>query len=500
MNNSRIEIFKNILPSFVQQKLGFEIIGKPELPEYNEIDNRVLNQGGIKNSFINFDMEFENISQLIYQYEQFAQLDFVQDAIDEIVDESIVQDNMSSVVEIDLKNIGLSDSIKKKIKEEFDNIKSMLKFDVKADEYFRRWYICGRLYMQPLFSKSPKDGIVGFHFVSPYHIIRFYDKETDKFYYYINEKDEDIMNRKFTNYKDLPKDYIVSSDHIIFVPSGLTDSKNKYYLSYLHSAIKPANQLKLLEDSMVVYRFTRAPERRAFYIDVGRLSSTKAEQYVKNLMDKFKTRLTYDSTTGVINQSKSIMTMLEDYWLPRTGTKGTEIETISGGQQLSEISDILYFKRRTWRALKLPATRADNENAPTIDFGSTEFSREELKFSRFCAKLRVKFSELLTQALKIHLIRKNVITTQDWYDNFEDNIRYIWNENSYWSESKRLTLLERRLEMLDKVQEYKDKYFSDEYIEKYILNRSDDEIEQIHKQIEESLANKKFNDDEQEIP
>ena len=498
MNSSTTEIFKNILPSFVQQKLEFTTIGNPELPEYADVDERILkNGGGVFNSFLNFDMSFDSIPNLVHQYEDFAQIDFVSEAVDEIVDESIVQENMKSVVELNLDLTGLSESVKKKIFEEFDYIKKLLKFDIKADEYFRRWYVCGRLYMQPLFSKKPKEGIVGFHFVRPYHIIRLYDKENNKFYYYINETRDMIQRISINNINDIPRQYLVSSDHLIFVPSGITDSKNRIYISYLHRAIKPANQLKLLEDSLVVYRFTRAPERRAFYIDVGRLSTQKAEQYVKNLMDRFKTKLVYDNTTGVINQNKSIMTMLEDYWLPRMGSKGTQIETISGGgNQLSEISDLLYFKRRVWRALKIPATRADNDNAPTIDFGSTEFSRDEMKFARFCQKLRVKFSELLTQALRIHLIRKGVVTVQEWYDNFEDNIRYNWNENSYWAESKKLNLLERRIDMLDKIKDYIGKYFSDDFIEKNILNRTDEEIEAIHNEIETMKKEGKLNEDE----
>lgn len=482
----RLEVFKDILPSFIQQKLGFEPIHQPQIPEFNEISKDLVQQGGINHTFFNFDVEFENIAQLIHQYSQFALLDFVEEAIDEIVDEAIVMDDTNPVIDLNLDLVDLSESTKKKIIDEFNYLKRLLKFDIKADEYFRKWYICGRYYLQPLFTKSKKDGIVGFHHISPYKIIRFYDKAQNKYFYYISEDEsEQYLRRVFRDPKDIPKDYLVSDDHIIFVPSGITDAKNKYYISHLHKAIKPANQLKLLEDSMVVYRFTRAPERRAFYIDVGRLGQTKAEQYVKQLMNKFKTRLTYDTTTGAINQSKSIMTMLEDYWLPRMGTKGTEVQSISGGAQLGEITDVLYFKRRAWKALKIPSTRADNDNAPSIDFGNNEFSREELKFNRFCRKLRSKFSDMFTQALKIHLVMKNIVTIDEWQNILEDDIRYTWNESSYWIESKELALLERRVEMLDKVEQYKTKYFSEEYINKNILRRTDDEIEMIKQQIAE---------------
>ncbi len=489
----RLEIFKDVLPSFMQQKLGFDLIGEPQIPEFIEVDHDILNGGGgITNVMLNLDVEFDNITQLVYQYKQFAMLDFVEEAVDEIVDESIVLDNFKPVVELNLDTLDLSDSLKKKIIEEFGKIKSMLQFDLKADEYFREWYICGRYYIQPLYSKNPKDGIIGFHHLSPYKIIRFYDEEVNKYFYFINkDEDERYFRRKQFKPRDIPKQYIVSSDHMIFVPSGLTDAKNKYFVSHLHKAIKPANQLKLLEDSMVVYRFTRAPERRAFYVDVGRMGTNKSNQFIQNLMNKFKTRLTYDTSTGVINQSKSIMTMLEDYWLPRMGNKGTEVQTLSGGQQLGEISDILYFKRRTYRALKIPSSRADNDNSPSIDFGSSEFSREELKFARFCKKLRAKFSQVLTESLKLHLVRKRVVSIQEWKTEIEQKIRYIWNVDSYWAESKELSLLERRVEMLDKVEPYKQKHFSEEYINKNILRRSDDEIETIDKQIEEDIKKQK---------
>lgn len=489
MLGSKLEIFKDILPSFLRQGIKNEEIGEPNIPEFIEADKGHVSHGGVQNFLINFDsVEFQNITQLIHQYNQFALLDFVEEAVDEIVDEAIVMDDFNAVVNLNLDLCTFSESSKKKIIEEFDYLKNLLKLDTKADEYFRRWYIQGRYYIQPLFGKTAKDGIVGFHHLSPYKIFRFYDEKTNKYWYYINQIEEEWQKKRFFKPDDIPKEYLVSSDHIIFIPSGLTDAKNKYYISHLHKAIKPANQLKLMEDSMVVYRFTRAPERRAFYIDVGKLGQTKADQYVKNLMNKFKTRLNYDTSTGMINQSKSIMTMLEDYWLPRMGTKGTEVQTLAGGQQLGEITDVLYFKRRVWKALKLPSSRADNDNAPSVDFGSSEFSREELKFARFCRKLRSKFAELLTQSLKIHLVRKGIVTLDEWMEELEDKIRYLWNENSYWAESKELALLERRVDMLEKIKEHR-KYFSDEYVNKNILRRTDDEIELVNKQIAEDLKN-----------
>lgn len=486
MLGRKIEAFKDLLPAFMQTKLGFEIIHEPNIPEFNEAERSLIESGGINHATYDYNLEFQNIAQLVYQYQQFALLDFVEEAIDEIVDESIVLDDFKPVVELNLDAIkGISDNVKEKIIEEFNYLKSLMKFDSKADEYFRKWYIAGRYYMQPLYSKRKADGIVGFHQLSPFKIMRFFDEKTNKYFYYISKSEEDdLLKRRYIDPKKMLKDYVVSSDHMIYVPSGLTDARNKYYISHLHKAIKPANMLKMMEDSMVVYRFTRAPERRAFYIDVGRLGSSKAEQYVKSLMNKFKTRLTYDTNTGMINQSKSIMTMLEDYWLPRMGTKGTEVQTISGGQQLGEITDVLYFKRRTWKALKLPSTRADNENAPMMDFGSNEFSREELKFNRFCKKLRSKFSDILKQPLRMHLLAKNIVTIEEWQELFEDKMGFVWNENSYWAETKENALLEKRIDMLEKIANHKD-YFSPEYINKRILRRTDEEVKQSEKEVAE---------------
>ena len=486
-----MKYFKDILPNFTQKKIQFEKIGGLQKPESEEIkDRKYLESGGIQSLDFDMNLAFDNVAQLIHQYYQFSAIDFVEEAIDEIVNEAIVLDDYSPVLEINLETVDIPDKTKEKCKEEFNYLKSLLKFDAEADTLFEKWYIAGRIYFQALFEKN-KSGIVGFNEISPYKIQRFFDKESQKYLYFIKHDDNDyFLRRKFFDPDDAKnKDYIASSDHIIFVSSGKTDPKNKYYISHLHKAIKPANQLRLLEDSMVVYRFTRSPERRAFYIDVGRLSSNKAEEYVTKLMNKFKTKLNYDTTTGMINQNKSIMTMLEDYWLPRSNGKGTEVQSISGGQQLGEITDVLYFKRRTWRALKIPPSRADDENQPMVDFGRDDFSRDELKFNRFAKKLRSKFSDLFTQALKIHLIHKGIFNESEWAEKVEPELRYIWNESSYWVEQKENAILEKRLRMLRDVKEYPE-YFPSEYINKKILRRSDDDIKEIKKQYEEDLKNK----------
>lgn len=493
-----IKVFQDVLPAYVQQKLGFEKIGEPQIPEFTQVSKRkLLETGGVSQTFFDLEPQYQNVAELIHQYNQFALIDFVEDAIDEIVDESIVMDDYDPVVEIDLDTVDINEKSKKIVIEEFNKIKRMLKFDSKADEYFRLWYVNGRIYFQILFNKNKKDGIQGFHLLSPYKVQRFYDKETSKYFYYIREDDQEyFLKHRFLDPEDMQnKDYIASSDHVIFVPSGRTDAKNNYYISHLHKAFKPANQLKLLEDSLVIYRFTRAPERRAFYIDTGRLSSTKAEAFVTSLMNKFKTKLNYDTTTGMINQNKSVMTMLEDYWLPRSGSKGTEVQTISGGTQLGEITDVLYFKRRTWKALKLPSSRADDDNQATIDFGRDDFSREELKFNRFCRKLRSKFVEILTEALRVQLIAKGICNEKEWTAIYEPELRYRWNENSYWVEQKENSILEKRLAMLREVKEYRGRYFSDEYIQKRILKQTDDEIEEISKQIKEEGLDQKTDDD-----
>jgi len=896
-----IKIFKDVLPSFVMPNSLNETIGFKHIPEYHEASD-VLNEAGVIGSNLSFSQHYSNIYQLILQYRQFAQIDFVDDAIDEIVNEAIVIDSENPVVKIDLEMVELSDSIKKKIIEEFEYIKSLLNFDNKADEMFRDWYIDGRKYQQYIYNKNPKKGLIQILDLIPFKIVRIWDEKTSKYWYYLEPNEEDVLKKVRLDKKHLlnKKTYLVSEDYINFVPSGLKNPKQEYYLSHLHRAIKPANQLMLLEDSMVVYRFclvgntrirvensykyikdikqgdkihcysadgstklsnvtnwvingkkevfkvsskhveitatathpilvkrgdnlqyvdikdlklksdklinsvnvankktkisilfgkkwarlnengkkqfrannyaninellretkdfgtskqsvyansnkalpinealkicdifdidienliivnkgqynedrinlpeyvdeefarlfgfmcgdghlhrgyqlsictgiheeinnrykkilekyfgvvsfeqdkrldsglgklivnskvacqvftklgyinnhyetripewvfessasirksfveglsdadgcirhtnkglwfsnielsnlqlvedikeiwasiglcsghikkrvrparefegrmlpettsysiyiseqelplyenilsvesqgceyvydisvedklhnfiangipvhnTRAPERRAFYIDVGRMGKNKADEYIKKLMNKFKTRLSYDTSTGSINQKKSVMTMLEDYWLPRMGNKGTEVQSLSGGQQLGEITDIQYMKRRVWKALRVPASRADQENPSMISFGDDSINREELKFNKKCSVMRQKFSNVLLEPLRVHCIAKKILNQEEW-SKLLPKIQLRWNKDSYWAEMKDSSIFNNRLDTLDRMEEHKGKYFSNEWIKKNILKQDDKEIEEMKKQMDKEF-------------
>jgi len=492
-----IQIFKDVLPAFVKPDSLNEPIGFKQLPEYHEASD-VLNEAGVISSNLSISHNYSNIYQLILQYRNFAQIDFVDDAVDEIVNEAIVIESDNPVVKIDLDLVELSDNIKKMIAEEFDYIKSLLNFDNDADELFRGWYIDGRKYQQFIFAKNTKKGIVDIVDLIPFKIVRIWDEKTEKFWYYLEPNSQDELKKVRLDRKHLlnQKTYLVSEDHINFIPSGLKNPKQEYYLSHLHRAIKPANQLMLLEDSMIVYRFTRASEKRAFYIDVGRMGKSKADEYVKKLMNKFKTRLSYDTSTGTINQKKSTMTMLEDYWLPRMNGKGTEIQQISAGQQLGEITDIQYMKRRVWKALKVPASRADEENQSMISFGDDSVNREELKFNKKCSTLRKKFSPILLEPLRIQLIAKKIIKQEEWNKIFP-YIYLNWNEDSYWAEMKDSSILNNRLDNLDRMNDHKGKYFSEEYIKKEILKQDDREIKEMKKQMDKEFEENPPEDEEE---
>lgn len=493
-----LKIFKDVLPTFIQPKSLNEPIGFKNIPEYHEVDN-ILSEAGVIGSNLSVSHLYQSIQQLILHYRNFSQIDFVDEAIDEIVNEAIVIESNNPVVSLDLDMIDwLSENIKKKVYEEFEYVKELLDFDNKADELFREWYIDGRKYQQYIYNKNTKKGLLSIHNISPFKILRIWDEKTHKYWYYIEPHNENVLqNVKLDKRQLLSREsYLVSEDHINFIPSGVKNPKQEHYLSYLHRAIKPANQLILLEDSMVVYRFTRSPERRAFYIDIGRMGKTKADEYVKKLMNKFKTRLNYDTSTGTVNQKKSVMTMLEDYWLPRMGSKGTEVQTLSGGQQLGEISDIQYMKRRVWKALKIPASRADEDNPSMISFGDDSLNREELKFHKRVINMRKKFQKILLDPLRIQCLSKKIMTVKEW-KRMERKIRLLWNEDSYWSEMKDNSILNNRLDTLDRMQEHKGKYFSDEWIKKNVLKQDENDIEVMKKQMDkENEENPPENDEE----
>ena len=470
-----------------------------ELPNSEDAELPEID-GGLVYYSIDFNQEFRTIKELIKTYREVASNHEVEDAIDEIINDSVVVEDNKNNITLNLDDIeDLSDDIKNKIHEEFDEILRLLNFKRKGASYFRKWYIDGRLWFQLLFHKSESAGIAELRMVSPLDIVRV--KKDGKTVYVFKEDEANKQKRQqrmdFRRDRSMQEGLEIAERNIVFVPSGLTDPAGNYYISHLHKAIKPLNQLKLLEDSAVIYRITRAPERRVFYIDVGRLPKTKAEAYVKSLMNKFKSSVNYDVTTGKVTQSKKVMTMLEDFYLPTRGdTKGTKVDTLQGGSQLGEIEDINYFKRKLLKALKVPFSRIDIDNPVSVDIGRPgELTRPELKFQKFVQRLRSDFSLLFFELLKTQLILKNIISLEDW-EKIRSELDFVWQSDSYFTELKENDIMSQRVDLLDSMSNYIGTYFSRTWVKKNILRQTDDEMEQMDKEISEEGSDQDGQDQE----
>ena len=462
---------------------------------------------------IDFEVRAKTIYELITMYRR-ATVNFeVEDAIDEIVNEAIVKDD--EIVDIDLDRVEQSDQIKKKIKDSFDEIIKLLNFNNEGDSLFRRWYTDGRLYYQVILEKNEKSGIKKLQLLSPFDIIRVkIDPKLKEFatkenmvlkgeYAYIWKESEDrrldgtadIRNLRRYNYTQEEQGYLLSSSMITFVPSGMTDYSGRMYISPLHKSLKPLNQLRLLEDAAVIYRITRAPERRVFFIDVGKLPKKKADAYVQKLIRGFKSKVYYDANTGQLSTKKNILSMIQDYYLPtNSDQKGTKIETLEGGSQLGEIGDIVYFKKKLYKSLKVPIERIDDEENPTINIGqSGEMPRKELKFSKFISSLRYKFSTLFMDLLEKQLIYKKVMSKAEWIE-IRNSVQFTWAQDNYYSDLKETELMKDRIETADAITEWIGKYFSNDYVQKEIFKMTEDEIKDQQKLIAEEEANGEMDD------
>jgi hypothetical protein len=451
---------------------------------------------------IDFEVRAKTTYDLITMYRR-ATVNFeIEDAIDEIVNEAIVKDG-ENVVDIDLDGVDVSDPIKKKIKSAFDEIISLLNFNNEGDQLFRKWYIDGRIYFQTIVTDK-KSGIKKLQPLSPFDIIRLkIDKKIRQYaqsqnqdlegdYCYIWKENEqrrldgcaDIRNLSKYNYDDDQEGYLISENSITFVPSGITDYSGRTYISPLHKSLKPLNQLRLLEDAAVIYRITRAPERRVFFIDVGKLPKKKADAYVKKLIRGFKSKIYYNASTGQLSTKKNVLSMIQDYYLPTNGDqKGTKIETLEGGSQLGEIDDIFYFKKKLYKSLKVPVERIDDEESPTINIGNSgEMSRKELKFTKFVAGLRYRFSHLFMDLLEKQLIYKNVMSKKDWVK-IQNQIAFAWSQDNYYAELKDAEILRDQTETAEALGEFIGKYFSNEYVQKNIFKMTDDDIKYEQAQI-----------------
>lgn len=461
-----------------------------------------ISSGVFFSSYMDFDGGIKATSDMIRKYREMALYPEVEMAIDDICNEAIVYEDNKRPVEIEIDDKTLPPKIKKKVQEEFDQVLRLLKFQDRGYEIFRKWYIDGRLYYHKIVDKdNPANGLVELRPIEATHIrkvrnvVKKKDKKTDadlvsrvdEFFIY-NERDEASSTTAAFSVAGPMKGVRIATDSVCYVHSGLFDSGKKRVLSYIHKALKPLNQLKMVEDAVVIYRLSRAPERRVFYIDVGNLPKNKAEQYLKEIMNRYRNKLVYDASTGELKDERRHMTMLEDFWLPRReGGKGTEISTLPGGQNLGQMDDVLYFQRKLYKSLNVPSSRLETDQNGFNMGRQAEITRDELKFFRFIERLRKKFSELFHEIMKTQLILKGVITKEDW-EYLQHLIRYNFRKDSYFTESKENETLTNRLNLVTAADPYLGKYFSTRFIQKSILRLSDEEIEDMAIEMENEKA------------
>ncbi len=484
------------------------------VPQNNEDGADYYLSSGFYGQYLDVEGVFKTEYDLLRRYREMALHPEVDGAIEDIISEAIVSDQNDSPVQIDLENLKQSDNIKNIIRDEFQYIKEMLDFDKKSHEIFRNWYVDGKIYYHKVIDlEKPEEGIKE---------LRYMDAIKTKF---VREQKKDVNNTMQVNdarssldadptAADFPglQEYFIydknsyqknqygsvavagqqkdavklAKDSVAYCTSGLVDRNKGSTLSYLHKAIKAVNQLRMIEDSLVIYRLSRAPERRIFYIDVGNLPKVKAEQYLRDVMSRYRNKLVYDANTGEVRDDKKYMAMLEDFWLPRReGGRGTEITTLPGGQNLGEITDINYFQKKLYKSLNVPETRIGGEGGFNLG-RSSEILRDEVKFSKFVGRMRKRFSHLFSDILRTQLILKNVITPEDW-DIMEDHIQYDFLYDNHFAELKDAELMQERLNLAGAADPYVGKYYSADYVRRHILRQTDGEIIEEDKQIEKEI-------------
>ena len=443
--------------------------------------------GGFYGQLLDQDGRERSEIDLVRRYRDIAQQPECDSAIEDIINEGIVSNEKDQAVAIELDRLILPKRIKDRIREEFDKVLELLNFDQKGHDIFRRWYVDGRMYYHKVIDqKNPRKGITELRYIDPKKIRKVKEvKKKNKLGSSIELVDS---VREYFLYNDkglhsgTNEGIKISPDSITYCPSGLIDQNRGHVLSYLHKAIKPVNQLRMIEDALVIYRISRAPERRIFYIDVGNLPKIKAEQYLKDVMNRYRNKLVYDASTGEIRDDRNHMSMLEDFWLPRReGGRGTEITTLPGGSNLGEIDDIEYFKKKLYRSLNVPISRLEAEAGFSLG-RSTEITRDELNFTKFVQRLRKRFTPLFTDMLKTQLILKGVITLEDW-SKISQHIQYDFLQDGHFAELKKAELLEDRINALGNIESYIGTFFSKEWVQKNVLNFTQAEIEDMQKQI-----------------
>ena len=432
------------------------------------------------------EARIKNENDLIRRYREVAQYADCDTAIDDIVNESIITEEDKVPVIINLDDVKLSVGIKHKINDEFNKILKLLDFQTKGHDIYRSWYTDGRIYFHLLVDETnPKNGIIELRAIDPRKIRKIKNVKKEK-----NAKGievvKDIEEYYLYNDKGITEATIqgikLPLDAVVYTPSGLVDANTQMTIGYLHKAIKVVNQLKMMEDALVIYRISRAPERRIFYVDVGNLPKIKAEQYVNDIMNKFRNKVVYDATTGEVRDDRKNLSMMEDFWMPRReGGKGTEITTLPGGQTLGQIEDIEYFQDKLYQALNVPMSRLKPETGFNLG-RSTEISRDEIKFNKFIQRLRKKFSQLFLDTLRVQLILKGVINAEDW-DDLKGDIRFDFVKDNYFSELKENEIIQSRLTALQNIDPFVGKYYSIEWVKKNVLQMTDEDIDEIDTQI-----------------
>lgn len=510
---------------------GFEIRRRQELEQQNnpniptftpavEDDGAVVvAAGGAYGTYVDLQGTARSEAELITKYRDIAQHPEVEAAVDDVVNEAIASESDDKIVQIVLDDVkGISDSTKKLITAEYENILNLLNFNQQAYEIFKRWYIDGRLYYHLVIDQSNlKDGIKELRYIDPRKIrkVKEVKPKRDKLtgatvtkkageYYVYNEKGFNQTGptaaaaAQAGSATNSTTGLRIAKDSICHITSGLMDVNNTTVLSYLHKAIKPLNQLRTLEDATVIYRVSRAPERRIFYIDVGNLPKMKAEQYLRDMMTRHKNKIVYDSSNGEIRDDRKFMTMLEDYWFPRReGGKGTEVQTLPAGQNLGELSDVEYFQKKLYQALHVPFSRTQQDTAFNVG-RSSEITRDELKFAKFIGRLQARFTQLFIKCLERQLILKGLTTSEDWKE-ISQNIRFDFTRDNFYDELKDADIMQSRLQLLAQVDPFVGKYYSSEWVRKNVLRLSDEDIKDMDKQLSDDDTDVRINPP-QELP
>ena len=464
--------------------------------------------GGFFGQVLDTDGRERTDIDLIKRYRDIAQQSECDAAVEDIVNESIVANENDQAVSIVLDGLPYPSKIKRKIRSEFNEVLRLLDFAAKGHDVFRRWYVDGRVYYHKVIDvKDPRKGITELRWIDSMKIKKVRELQKDKDaktgvdmvkkideYFIYNDKGLSIQSGSPTS-----EGIKIAKDAITYVPSGVVDGNNGRVLSYLHKAIKPVNQLRMIEDALVIYRISRAPERRIFYIDVGNLPKIKAEQYLTDVMNRYRNKLVYDASTGEIRDDRNHMSMLEDFWLPRReGGRGTEITTLPGGANLGEIDDIQYFQRKLYRSLNVPINRLEQEAQFSLG-RSSEITRDELKFQKFVARLRTRFAKFFTDLLKTQLVLKGIITEDDWQD-MKNDIIIDYLKDNHFSELKESELLRERVQTLDQISQYVGTYFSKEWVMKNVLRLTDEDIEKMADETKDEAEQGIENGNEEEAP